>query len=189
MDLFDLLTIKFILPTKAAPARKVGGNFVHKLLYRETTVTAKVRNASFPGYFEFVTGLKPPLNYIYLKDPNSRGKCPDGVASLKAKELFTFEKWREDTELSWEQFPEQAFNTSPDEINEQWNHQFQFREDDPERHSPGLRKPQLGALHAIAGYFATDLQVEPATVVLPTGTGKTETMLVTCSPLINTHRC
>lgn len=45
--------------------------------------------------------------------------------------------------------------------------------------SPGLRKPQLGALHAIAGYFSTDLQVEPATVVLPTGTGKTETMLAT----------
>ncbi|MCW7417315.1 DEAD/DEAH box helicase family protein [Escherichia coli] len=98
---------------------------------------------------------------------------------LKAKEPFTFEKWREDTELSWEQFPEQVFSTSPNEINEQWHHQFQFREDDPERNSPGLRKPQLGALHAIAGYFATDLQVEPATVVLPTGTGKTETMLAT----------
>lgn len=179
MDLFDLLTIKFTLPAKAAPLRKVGGNYVHKLLCRSTTVSAQVRNARFQGYFELVTGLKPPLDYIYLKDPNARGKCADSVASLKAKEPFTFEKWREDTELSWEQFPEQVFSTSPDEINEQWYHQFQFREDDPEQRSPGLRKPQLGALHAIAGYFATDLQVEPATVVLPTGTGKTETMLAT----------
>lgn len=120
MDFFDLLTIKFILPAKAAPARKVGGNFVHKILCRATTVTAQVRNARFPGYFELVTGLKPPLDCIYLKDPNSRGKCADGVASLKTKGPFTFEKWREDTELIWEQFPEQAFSTSPDEINEQW---------------------------------------------------------------------
>ncbi|MEK0002220.1 DEAD/DEAH box helicase [Escherichia albertii] len=179
MELFDLLTIKFTLPAKAAPVRKVGGNYVHKLLCRSTTVLAQVRNAHFQEYFELVTGLKPPLDYVYLKDPNSRGKCADGVASLKAKEPFTFEKWREDTELSWEQFPEQVFSTSPNEINEQWHHQFQFRGDEPERNSPGLRKPQLGTLHAIAGYFATDLQVEPATVVLPTGTGKTETMLAT----------
>lgn len=29
MDLFDLLTIKFTLPAKAAPVRKVGGNYVN----------------------------------------------------------------------------------------------------------------------------------------------------------------
>ncbi|WP_269233038.1 hypothetical protein [Klebsiella pneumoniae] len=86
MELFDLLTIKITLPAQAVPARKVGGNLVHKLLFRSTTVSAQVRNARFPGYFELVTGLKPPLDYIYLKDPNSRGKCSDGVASLKAKE-------------------------------------------------------------------------------------------------------
>ncbi|PAA96780.1 DEAD/DEAH box helicase [Serratia fonticola] len=179
MDFFDPLTIKFILPAKAAPVRKVGGNFVHKLLFRATTVEAQVKNARFPGYFELVTGLKPPLDYVYLKDPHTRGKCHDGFASLKTKEPFTFENWREDIQLSWEQFPEQAFSTLPGEINELWRHQFQFKEEDSERGFSGLRKPQLGALHAIAGYFATDLQVEPATVVLPTGTGKTETMLAT----------
>lgn len=40
MDFFDPLTIKFTLPAKAAPARRVGGNFVHKLLFRSTTVAA-----------------------------------------------------------------------------------------------------------------------------------------------------
>lgn len=179
MDFFDPLTIKVTLPAKATTVRKVGGNLVHKLLFRATTVEAEVKDARFPGYFELVTGLKPPLDYVYLKDPHTRGKCHDGVASLKAKEPFTFENWREDIQLSWEQFPEQAFSTVPEEINELWRHQFQFKEEDSEHCFPGLRKPQLGALHAIAGYFATDLQVEPATVVLPTGTGKTETMLAT----------
>lgn len=179
MDLFGPLTIKLTLPAKAAPTRKVGGNFVHKLLFRTTTVEAQVKDAEFSGYFELVTGLKPPLDCVYLKDPNARGKCRNGVASLKAKESFTLENWPEDIQLSWEQFPEQAFSTGPDEINELWRNQFQFKEEDSARSFPGLRKPQLGALHAIAGYFATDLQVEPATVVLPTGTGKTETMLAT----------
>lgn len=39
-----------------------------------------------------------------------------------------------------------------------------------------LRRPQLAALHSILGYQASGL-TDPATVVMPTGTGKTETML------------
>ncbi|WP_394672846.1 DEAD/DEAH box helicase family protein [Limnobacter sp.] len=179
MDLFAPLTIKFTLPVKSAPSRKVGGNFVQKLLFRASKVEAQIKVAEFSGYFELVTGLRPPLDIVYLKDPNTRGKCRLGVPSLKAEEHFSLQNWPEDIQLSWEQFPEQAFPTKPEKINDLWRHQFQFKEEDPEHGFPGLRKPQLGALHAIAGYFSTDLQVEPATVVLPTGTGKTETMLAT----------
>lgn len=39
----------------------------------------------------------------------------------------------------------------------------------------GLRPPQLGALHAIGAHWS--LEHQPATIVMPTGTGKTETML------------
>lgn len=39
-----------------------------------------------------------------------------------------------------------------------------------------LRRPQIGALHSIVGYQASGL-TEPGVVVMPTGTGKTETML------------
>lgn len=41
---------------------------------------------------------------------------------------------------------------------------------------PGLRTPQLGAVHAVLGHWTTG-SPSPATVVMPTGTGKTETML------------
>ncbi|AUM13475.1 DEAD/DEAH box helicase [Ketobacter alkanivorans] len=179
MDLFGPLTIKLTLPQKSAPARKVGGNLIHKLLFRATKVEAQIKVAEFSGYFELVTGLKPPLNIVYLKDPNVRGKCRQGFPSLKSKENFSLDNWSEDIQLSWEQFPEQSFPAEPDEINDLWRHQFQFKEENAELGLPGLRKPQLGALHAISGYFSTVLQVEPATVVLPTGTGKTETMLAT----------
>lgn len=39
----------------------------------------------------------------------------------------------------------------------------------------GLRPPQIGALHAIGAHWS--LYQQPATIVMPTGTGKTETML------------
>lgn len=52
--------------------------------------------------------------------------------------------------------------------------QFVFSEDTPS--SPGLRTPQLGALHAILAHRSTE-DTEPITIVMPTGTGKTETML------------
>jgi superfamily II DNA or RNA helicase len=40
---------------------------------------------------------------------------------------------------------------------------------------PGLRSPQVGALHALAAHWTVG--AEPALVVLPTGTGKTEVMI------------
>lgn len=40
---------------------------------------------------------------------------------------------------------------------------------------PGLRRPQVGALHAALAHATRS--TDPATIVMPTGTGKTETML------------
>ncbi|SDM97253.1 DEAD/DEAH box helicase [Vreelandella arcis] len=63
------------------------------------------------------------------------------------------------------------------DVYQSWqNHLFNFRLDDPKTNTSGLRKPQLAALYATLGH----LVVEPAataTVVMPTGTGKTDTML------------
>lgn len=48
---------------------------------------------------------------------------------------------------------------------------------------PGLRPPQVAAMHAIAAHWT--LETEPATVVMPTGTGKTETTLGALVALVN----
>lgn len=179
MDLFEPLRINLTLPLKSACPKRIGGNLVYKTLLRATEIDAQVKDAEFPGYLELDTGLRPPLNIVYLKKSDSKGRCRSDVLALKAKDDFSLETWSKDIQLSWEQFPENEFATEPNQIINFWRNQFQFKEEDSEHGFPGLRKPQLGALHAIAGYFSTDLQVEPATVVLPTGTGKTETMLAT----------
>lgn len=58
-----------------------------------------------------------------------------------------------------------------------WRGAFQYVEEDPARNVIGLRHPQIGALHAIHAHWCTS--DETATIVMPTGTGKTETMLST----------
>ena len=56
-----------------------------------------------------------------------------------------------------------------------WIGAFSYVKEDPPRQIVGLRNPQLGALHAIHAHWSvTDAT---ATIVMPTGTGKTEVML------------
>lgn len=54
-----------------------------------------------------------------------------------------------------------------------WHGAFAFRTESAA--SSGLRPPQIGALYAALAHAT--VTEEPATIVLPTGTGKTETML------------
>lgn len=65
------------------------------------------------------------------------------------------------------------------DIKASWQGAFKFNEEVRDSNgvvvSPGLRAPQLGALHATLAHWSVGTQ--PATIVMPTGTGKTETML------------
>lgn len=56
-----------------------------------------------------------------------------------------------------------------------WRDAFSYIEEDPDRGIAGLRKPQIGAVHAVHAHWASSS--EPATIVMPTGTGKTDTMI------------
>ncbi|UCH95728.1 MAG: DEAD/DEAH box helicase family protein [Candidatus Aminicenantes bacterium] len=65
------------------------------------------------------------------------------------------------------------------EVRNSWEKKFNFREEVKDKNGvikeKGLRPPQLGAVYAtLAHWAATD---ETATIVIPTGVGKTETML------------
>ena len=62
---------------------------------------------------------------------------------------------------------------TPQYIVESWEDGFHYKKDSSL--SPGLRTPQIGALHALEAHWC--VSEKEAIVVLPTGTGKTETML------------
>lgn len=79
------------------------------------------------------------------------------------------QQWREKEDLL----------KSPEQIVDSWKGIFKYKEcllnEEGDIIEDGLRKPQIGALHA----FMADNQKdnEASLIVMPTGTGKTETML------------
>lgn len=56
-----------------------------------------------------------------------------------------------------------------------WPGKFQYQQENSEAGTIGLRPPQIGAVHAALAHFS--VHRSPGTIVLPTGTGKTEVML------------
>lgn len=67
-----------------------------------------------------------------------------------------------------------------------WIDSFRFRTEERDPNGvitrAGLRPPQIGALFAIGSHWSIGSQ--PASIVMPTGTGKTETMLATLAMFI-----
>lgn len=61
------------------------------------------------------------------------------------------------------------------QILETWKDGIFLKKEDITRNSKGLRSPQIGAIYATLSHG--EISADPATVVMPTGTGKTEVML------------
>lgn len=78
-------------------------------------------------------------------------------------------------EITYLPINELSKNSSCDDIYLSWlKNNFSYLEKN--KHQNGLRPPQIGALFSALGYLKTNSN-EAATIVMPTGTGKTETML------------
>ena len=66
---------------------------------------------------------------------------------------------------------------TPQDVLNSWKNKFKFVKEDVENNINGLRPPQIGALYSILAHVQNP--EERGIVVMPTGTGKTETMLST----------
>ena len=109
-----------------------------------------------------------------------RPKCPhpDGVDGVLFKQDDGSHVWtshrlldRQDQERAWKRLKAAISNS--------WRGGIRYATEEVDNTGAivraGLRPPQIGALHAIGSHWS--LNQTPATVVMPTGTGKTETML------------
>lgn len=68
-------------------------------------------------------------------------------------------------------------NLSPNQVVSSWENKFKFIQEDEVNSIKGLRPPQMGALYSILSHLQNP--EDKGIVVMPTGTGKTETMLAT----------
>ncbi len=74
----------------------------------------------------------------------------------------------------WLKHPENISHTN-DEIINSWKGKFNFKEEDVNNDINGLRVPQISALYASLSHLK--VSDKSGVIVMPTGTGKTETML------------
>lgn len=77
--------------------------------------------------------------------------------------------------LEWIKHPFVNDEYTPDEVTRSWRGRFTYLEKDDVTGAPGLRKPQSAAIHAFQSRIGS--LKDRANIVMPTGTGKTETML------------
>lgn len=121
------------------------------------------------------------IAYLFPRNPRSASFTHDD-AVLIAKYSVADDGLLDLTSGSWLYHPRLQY-ISPSrsrlasDARDSWRGTFRFVEEDPDRQLVGLRRPQIGALHAIHAHWTTSRQT--ATIVMPTGTGKTETMLAT----------
>ncbi len=107
-------------------------------------------------------------------------EVPDSPSKIiRTEEEPTTENVGDITMGEWVAHPEitrlKATPNRPEDVLASWEGVFTYKEEDAVKGVKGLRSPQTGALHAVHAHWVTE--DSPATVVMPTGTGKTETML------------
>lgn len=142
------------------------------------TTSATIKPSEISGHDLVETNLAAPFDRMLIRRKGAN-RVGSSMAVLVGDGTAP-EDFPATVQLAWDRTDVLAdFACTPEAVISNWNGKFQFATEDEAQGIAGLRAPQIGALHAISAHFAVGSQFEPATVVLPTGTGKTETMLAT----------
>ncbi|MER8719647.1 DEAD/DEAH box helicase family protein [Mesorhizobium sp. M0999] len=156
---------------------RIGGNSVVQHVFLGAIGKAEAFDSDVTGHDLMRTDLMPPFDEILMRRKGARRR-PDKAGVVVGPESTDPGTWEKELSVQWDG-PKQlaSYCDTPEKVLASWVNQFEFREEDERVGLKGLRTPQIGALHAIAAHFAVGKEFDPATIVLPTGTGKTETML------------
>lgn len=158
---------------------KVGGNWIVQTPFLGASTKAQISPSQFKGHDLITTGLGAPYDELLLRHKGAR-RVESDTPVMTASATLTFDEQPADFTLQWDSLGKLAsYVDTPEKVLDAWVNAFDFHTEDEAAGRAGLRTPQIGALHAISAHFAVGTDFEPATVVLPTGTGKTETMLAT----------
>ena len=160
----------------AEKGARIAGNLVRQLgceqaqgfcqLYEYAKKALFVKMPSHPNFREF-----------YIRLPLCKASFPENAIILKpADNSINISDYGPETGFKWVDPPAVYQLLLPNQIVNSWCDKFYFSEENLDINKPGLRRPQLGAIHAIAAHLSVK-DDQPATIVMPTGIGKTETML------------
>jgi superfamily II DNA or RNA helicase len=163
------------LPAIPARKSKLGDTTVYQIVFRGGTYNATIWESDKKGHDEIKIESSSIFRSILLRQPNAR-RISSELPVVVGADLVASDSAH--ANLDWDSLGFlETYADTPDKVLATWASAFTFRTEDEQADVRGLRPPQIGALHAISAHFAVGQVFEPATIVLPTGTGKTETML------------
>ena len=178
MSILESWKGEITLPEVPISKLKIGKNFVYQKGADLGKIRVEVAPSEHPGHELVTTNLKPPFDQIHIRHNGAKRLIEPKLPCLLCDSAFDLQSLGPDTVFQWDSVEaiRSAIGT-PQQILDNWKGDFSFKEEDFENSIAGLRAPQIGALHAISAHFSVGERFDAATVVLPTGTGKTETML------------
>lgn len=175
--------MKVLLPPVVAVDETIDANTVCKFVIPPKSVEAdseEFKKQRAVGY-KLTTHDSEPVRLI-----TNGARIPDGFEQVLRKRHLQIDEATDQVDLSeipWEKHPCLAptpatlrqYEKLVSNAVDSWTDAFSYIREDSSKDIKGLRPPQLGAVHAAQSHFA--VHSDPATIVMPTGTGKTETML------------
>lgn len=130
-----------------------------------------------------VLGIKPftiesnGINYLLTSDKNFEVDNGAEYVLLTSKKPTRSNLNANKIEFKrWLKHPD-FVNLTPEQVTSTWKGKFKFVKENEEENIKGLRPPQIGALYSILAHIQNP--EDKAIIIMPTGTGKTETMLAT----------
>lgn len=157
------------IPELVIEKKRIGKNTILQMAQKEDMRDVSVYSSEYKTFL--LKSSDGKTLFIKLKGSKFNDPSKD---TLVAKELKDIADLKGTTKLSWQYHHMKNSPTNPELIIQSWKNSFYFKGADGDE--PGLRPPQLAAIHAIASKISTN---KCMTVVMPTGTGKTEVMIST----------
>lgn len=160
-----------LLPRQIVKTIDEGKNYLLQRTYGETEwcIDSSIDTIETVSPFVIVSNGKRIL--LTNKVSDAENATFDHIVLTNKKPTRTSYNAGEIDMLSWLKHP-QFCEEAPDEIVESWDGKFSYRKETSQH--LGLRQPQLEATHA---FLANETEKQRKIIVMPTGTGKTETML------------
>lgn len=167
--------MRLTVPSVKGIDAKTAHGYICQLAHPTEVVEGELTKFSVPSRTGWkLTGTDGSTLYVFPKAPLTGHMPNDGpvllgdVADSASEADLSASKWLAHVALD--------AGPTASQVRDSWFAAFNFIGEEQLRDGQvGLRRPQLGALHAIHAYWSTKRAV--ATIVMPTGTGKTETML------------
>lgn len=167
--------MEIILPSHFSLQEKIGKDYVFQLGFDKSKIDGTLQEYSFNRVQGYCVTENNGEEILISKKKNW------SAHARFDKVIFTkdFDNINEadfsNGKYKWIKHPDLVNVKSCAEVIESYNEAFTFKKENLDSEIEGLRSPQIGGIYAALAHW--QIGNEAATIVMPTGTGKTETML------------